>query len=143
MKQATIFGLLALMVVGLVATTGLVSAYRGDYSVKGPDCNEERHEAMENAFESLDYDAWYQLMTENGRHPRVVDVVTESNFETFVQAHEAGQNGDTETALALRAELGLKDGKGSRDGSGYGKSQGKGQGMQQNNDGLRQERGRR
>ncbi len=131
MKQATIFGLLALMVVGLVATTGLVSAYRGDYSVKGPDCNEERHEAMENAFESLDYDAWYQLMTENGRHPRVVDVVTEDNFETFVQAHEAGENGDYETAAELRAELGLNKGNGPRDGTGHGKGmgQGKGQGM--------------
>ncbi len=145
MKRKAIFGLLALMVVGLVATTGLVSAYRGDYSVKGPNYNEERHEAMENAFESLDYDAWYALMTENGRHPRVVDVVTESNFATFVQAHEAGENGDYETATALRAELGLNNGNGPRDGTGHGKGmgQGSGQGMQQNNDGLRQGRGRR
>lgn len=134
MKKATIFGMLALMVVGLVATT-VVSAYRGDYSVKGPNCNEERHEAIENAFESLDYNAWYELMTEDGRHPRVVDVVTEDNFETFVEAHEAGENGDYETAAALRAELGLNNGNGPRDGSGYGKSQGKGRGMQHNNDG--------
>jgi len=146
--KTTIFGLLALMVVGLVATTGLVSAYRGDYSVKGPDCNEERHEAMEIAFESLDYDAWYALMTEDGRHPRVVDAVTEDNFAAFAEAHEAGENGDYETAAALRAELGLNNGNGPRDGTGFGKGQGngmgqgKGQGMQQNNDGLRQGRGR-
>ena len=148
MEKRTIFGLLALMVVGLVATTGLVSAYRGDYTVKGPDCNEERHEAMEEAFELNDYDAWYELMTENGRHPRVVDVVTESNFATFVEAHEAGENGDYETAATLRAELGLNNGNGPRDGSGYGRSQGGGQGMQHNRDGnydntgLRQGRGR-
>jgi len=143
MKKTAIFGLLALMVVGLLATTGLVSAYRGDYSVKGPDCDEERHEAMESAFESNDYDAWYALMTENGGHPRVVDVVNEGNFATFVQAHEAGENGDSETAAALRAELGLNNGNGPKEGSGYGKSQGRGQGMQQNNDGLRQGMGRR
>ena len=133
MKKATIFGLLALMVVGLVATTGLVSAYRGDYSVKGPNYSEERHEAMEDAFESLDYSAWYALMTEDGRHPRVVDVVTEDNFATFAKAHEAGENGDYETALALRAELGLSNGNGPRDGTGYSGGQGIGQGMQQNN----------
>ena len=135
MKKTAIFGMLALMVVGMVFSTGMVSAYRGDYSVEGPDYNEERHELMENAFDSLDYGAWEELMTETGRSPRVVDVVTESNFETFVQAHEAGKSGDLETASALRAELGLNNGNGPRDGSGYGKGQGKGQGqkMQQNN----------
>jgi len=143
MKKATIFGLLALMVVGLLATTGLVGAYKGDYSVKGPDCNEERHEAMETAFESNDYGAWKELMAETGRHPRVVDVVTESNFATFVKAHEAGENGDYETAAALRAELGLNNGNGPKDGTGHGNSQGRGQGMQQNNEGLRQGMGRR
>jgi hypothetical protein len=135
MKQKTIFGLLALMIVGLVASTSLVSAYRGDYSVKGPNNSEERHEAMEDAFESLDYDAWYALMTEDGRHPRVVDVVTESNFATFAEAHEAGEKGDTTLAAELRAQLGLNNGNGPKDGTGFGKSQGMGQGqrMQKNN----------
>jgi len=157
MKKTAIFGLLALMVVGMVFSTSMVGAYRGDYSVKGPDYNEERHELMENAFDTLDYGAWSELMTEYGRHPRVVDVVTKSNFETFVQAHDAGENGDYETASELRAELGLNDGNGPKDGSGYGKGQGnvQGQRMQQNNfidadndgnwdnTGSRQGRGRR
>jgi len=131
MNKATIFGLLALMVVGLLATTGLVSAYRGDHSVKGPNYDEERHEAMEQAFDALDYNAWYELITEDGRHPRVVEVVTESNFETFVKAHEAGENGDYETAATLRAELGLNNGNGPRDGTGYGKGMGQGRGTGQ------------
>ena len=159
MNGKTIFGLLALMVVGLIASTGLVSAYRGDYSVQGPDYSAERHDAMEAAFESNDYSAWQALMTENGRNPRVVDVVTESNFETFAKANEAGENGNYELAAELRAELGLNNGNGPKEGSGQGsgKSQGKGQGqrMQQNsfidadkngncdNEGLRQGRGRR
>ena len=159
MKKATILGLLALMVVGIVASTSLVSAYRGDYSVKGPNYSEERHEAMETAFDQPNYQAWYALMTEEGRHPRVVDVVTESNFATFVKAHEAGESGDDETAAILRAELGLNNGQGLRDGTGFGQgmNQGKGQGqkMQQNSFidadgdenydhiGLGQKRGRR
>ncbi len=137
MKKTAIFGLLALMVVGMVFSTSLVSAYRGDYSVEGPNYNEERHELMENAFDTLDYNAWYELMTEDGRHPRVVDVVTESNFETFVQVHDAGKSGDLETASALRAELGLNNGHGPKDGTGFGKGRGnamgQGQRMQQNN----------
>ncbi len=134
MKKGTIFGLFALLVVGMVFSASMVSAYRGDYSVKGPNYNEDRHVAMQNAFDSLDYDAWKELMTEDGRHPRVVEVVTESNFETFVQAHEAGENGDYETAAQLRAELALYNGNGPKDGTGYGR----GQRMQQN--GLRKGR---
>ena len=150
MKKTT-FGILALMVVGLIATTSLVSAYRGDYSVKGPDYNEERHEAMESAFESNDYGAWKEMMEGIGRQSRVLDAVNEDNFEIFVDAHEAAEDGDYETAATLRAQLGLNNGQGPGDGSGFGKGtgqgdgmgQGKGQGMHQNNDGLRQGKGRR
>ncbi len=126
MKKATKIGLLALVVVGMIISTGVVSAYRGDYSVQGPYCDEERHEDMENAFETSDYDSWYQLMTRDGRTPRVAEVVTESNFETFAQAHEAAENGDNELAAELRAELGLNNGEGPRDGTGHGKGMGQG-----------------
>ncbi len=137
MKKAAIAGLFALMIVGMVFSTSIVSAYRGDYAVKGPHYTEERHEAMEKAFASLDYTAWQELMTADGRHPRVVEVVTASNFETFVQAHEAAENGDYETAAELRAELGLNNGNGPKDGTGYGKGMGQGNGkrMRQNNSG--------
>jgi hypothetical protein len=83
---------------------------------------------------NYDYDAWLTLMTEDGRHPRVVDMVTESNFATFVEAHEAGKLGDDVKAAELRAELGLNNGIGPKDGSGHkGMGQGQGQRMQQNN----------
>ncbi|MCK5107609.1 MAG: hypothetical protein KAQ83_02700 [Nanoarchaeota archaeon] len=126
MKTKTIFGLFALLVVGMIISTGLVNAYRGDYSVEGPDYNEERHELMESVFANLDYDAWKLLMTENGRSGRVVDMVNEDNFAIFVEAHEAGKQGDHETAAALRAELGLNNGNGPRDGTGFGKGNGQG-----------------
>jgi len=120
-------GILALFAVGMIISTGAVSAYRGDYTVNGPDHTDERHEVMEQAFEIQDYESWYTLMTENGRHPRVVDVVNEENFETFIQAHEAGENGDYETAASLRAELGL--GQGSKDGTGFWQGMGSGHGL--------------
>ena len=134
MKKTVIMGLLALLVVGAVFSTSIASAYRGDYTTQGPNYDEERHELMEEAFDTLDYDAWYALMTEDGRHPRVVDVVTEENFDVFIQAHEAGINGDHEEAFALRTELGLNNGYGPKDGTGFGKGmgQGRGQRMQQN-----------
>jgi hypothetical protein len=128
MKTKTIFGLFALLFVGMVLSTSLVSAYRGDYSVKGLDYNADRHEEMQQAFETLDYDAWYALMTENERHGRVVDVVTESNFVKFAEAHQAAENGDFETAAQLRAELGLNNGHGPKDGTGFGKGMGQGKG---------------
>ncbi len=132
MKKTLVFGWFALLVVGIVFSTSFVSAYRGDYDTQGPNYDEDRHELIESAFAALDYYAWYELMTENGRYPRVVDVVTEDNFEKFVQAHEAGINGDFETASALKTELGLNNGIGSRDSFGYGRGRGLGQRMQHN-----------
>lgn len=131
MKKAMLYGLFALTVVGIFFSTSMVSAYRGDYSIRGPNHDPERHEAMERAFDTSDYDAWYELMTEDGRHPRVVDIVTEDNFELFVQAHDAGVARDYETAAALRAELGLNNGNGPKDGAGQGRGQGRR--VQQNN----------
>ena len=82
------FGILALFVVGIIVSTGIASAYRGDYSVEGPNFNDERHEAMEAAFEDGNYDAWYTLMTEDGRHPRVVDV---TRYRTITECSRCGQ----------------------------------------------------
>lgn len=130
MENKKMLGVFAL---GLVALLGvsLVVAYQGDYSVKGPNYSEDRHVMMQEA----DYDAWVVLMTESGRHPRVLDVVTEENFEIFVEAREAGLAGDFERAAELRAELGLGSGLGPKDGTGFGKGQcmKRGSGMRQRN----------
>lgn len=132
MKKTTIFGIFALMIVGLIISTGIVSAYRGDYSVKGPEFTEERHEAIEKAFETNDYDAWYSIMSENERNSRVTSIVNKENFNIFVKAHEAGENGDYETASKLRTELGLNNGIGPKDGTGFGKLNGNSQSLKQN-----------
>lgn len=133
MKKTMVFSLLTLMVFGVLISTGLVSAYRGDYSVEGPNYDVDRHELMNNAFDNLDYNAWYDLMTQDGFHPRVVDVVTESNFEIFAKAHNAGKSGDYVLATSLRNELGLNNGNGLRDGSGQSHKMNQGKNIQKIN----------
>ena len=117
MKNKKTFGIFALAMIALLGV-GFVAAYQGDYSVQGPNYSEDRHAEMTAAFDNADYDAWVLLMSENNGNSRVLDVVTEDNFATFVAAHEAGMNGDAELAAELRAELGLGNGQGSRNGSG-------------------------
>lgn len=128
MKKA-LMGIFVFMIVGMFISATTVNAYRGDYTAKGPDYTLERHEAMEQAFDNLDYNAWKDLMTNTGRNPRVVQVVNEGNFETFVMAHQAGENGDYELAAKLRSELGLNNGNGPKDGSGYKQGSRQGSGM--------------
>jgi hypothetical protein len=120
MKNKKMLGLISFGMMALLGVS-LVAAYHGDYSVKGPNYSEDRHGDMEAAFFNEDYDAWVELMTEDGRHPRVLDVVTEENFAIFVEAHEARISGDFERVSELRAELGLNNGMGPKDGSGFGK----------------------
>lgn len=130
MKNKKMFSVFALGMIALLGIS-LVSAYQGDYSVKGPDYSEERSDAMHDAFDNLDYNTWVDLMTESGRSPRVLTVVTEDNFATFVEAHETGEAGDSARALELRAELGLNNGVGSREGIGFGGGKAMKQGQMQ------------
>jgi len=110
---------LALM---LITGAGTVSAYRGDYTQTGPSFSDERHEAMETAFEEVDYDAWKELMDNRGR---VTDVITEDNFAQFAEAHTLADDGDFEGAKEIREELGLGN-HGERMGAGHRGGRGQG-----------------
>ena len=106
---------------GLAVTAGTVSAFQGDPSVQGPYYSQERHTAMEQAFENNDYNAWKELMAGKGR---VTQVVTEENFARFAQAHELAEEGKLDEAQQIRRELGL----GLRNGGGNSQGRGQGQG---------------
>ena len=134
MGNGKILSAFALGVVALLGV-GFVAAYQGDYSVKGPNYSEDRHEVMEQVFDNLDYNGWVALMTEDGRHPRAVDIVTKDNFVTFVEARDALEDGDFERASELRAELGLNNGMGLRDGASFGSRKGIKQGFGMKNQG--------
>lgn len=107
----------ALVLGSLFVLPSTVSAYRGDANVQGPNYTEERHEAMEKAFDNNDYQAWKSLMSDRGR---VTEVVNEGNFNRFAEAHKLSEEGKVEEAAAVRAELGL----GLRNGSGSGQGRG-------------------
>jgi len=121
-KKTLLLGATALVLGGLMLTFNTAKAYRGDPDAEGPDCSDERHQEMEQAFENSDYQAWKNLMQGKGR---VIEVVNEDNFARFAEAHQLAEEGNTEEADQIRQELGL----GLKNGSGQGqKGQGNGQG---------------
>lgn len=128
-KKLTI-GVTALtMMIGATGFAASSFAYQGDPSVQGPNYTPERHEAMEEAFDTNNYTAWNDLMSGNGR---ATQVVNETNFAQFAEARELAKSGDLEGAEEIRAELGLGQGsKGQRMGNGnkQGRGEGKGKGM--------------
>jgi len=118
-KTSIVFGLTALVIGGAVLAPKAVLAYRGDPTVKGPNYTEERHTAMEKAFENKDYNAWKVLMVGRGR---VTQVVNAENFAKFAEAHELAEQGKIAEANKIRTELGL----GLQNGSGMGQGKGNG-----------------
>jgi len=132
MKFKKIYASLAVLTLILAAGVASVSAYQGDYSKSGPNCTPVRHAAMEAAFDNNGYKAWAEQMTGKGR---LTQIINESNFARFAEAHRLGQAGDTAGADAIRAELGLRTSNGEKAGSGYGGGNGgqKGQGLGQGN----------
>ncbi|MFC1711719.1 hypothetical protein ACFLZ1_03990 [Patescibacteria group bacterium] len=124
-KKSIVLGATAIILGGLVMGPKIAQAYQGDPSIQGPNCTAERHEAMEQAFENNDYNAWKELMSGKGR---VTQVITEENFTRFAKAHELAEEGKLDEAKQIRQELGLGLGNRKGDGSGQGN---KGQGMGQ------------
>lgn len=106
----------AAVIAGIATLTpGSIDAYRGDPGTTGPNYTPERHEQMEQAFETNDYNLWKELMGDRGR---VTEVVTEENFEQFSKAHELSEEGNVEEASKIREELGLSNHQGSGRGMG-------------------------
>jgi hypothetical protein len=120
-KTSILFGLTALVVGGVIVAPQAVQAYRGDPNVTGPNYTEERHAAMEQAFTNKDYNAWKEQMAGRGR---VTQVVNADNFARFAEAHELAEQGNTEEANKIRAELGLglHNGSGMNQRMGYGRT---------------------
>ncbi len=125
----TTIGVFALAAVALTGSQMAANAYQGDYTKQGPNYSQERHEAMTQAFDNNDYNAWKKQMEGRGR---VTEVVTADNFAQFKEAHRLGLAGDTAGADAIRAELGLRTSNGEKGGHGYGKGEGKGKGNSEN-----------
>lgn len=108
--------ILTLLALTIVISVGTVFAYKGDPTQTGPFYDEEKHEAMLKAFEQNDYDAWYELMTQDGRYPKILEKINEDNFETFVELRQARLEHDTDKIQELEQELGLNQGFGRHQG---------------------------
>jgi len=119
-KTSILLGLVATAIGGVAIAPHTVLAYRGDPTAQGPNYTEERHAAMEKAFEAKDYDAWKTLMVGRGRARQVVNA---ENFAKFAEAHELAEQGKITEANKIRAELGLgqQNGSGMGQGMGYGR----------------------
>ncbi|MBT4277481.1 hypothetical protein HOD96_01910, partial [Candidatus Falkowbacteria bacterium] len=98
-----------------------------------PDYTPERHEAMTQAFENVDYNAWKEARGETKGKGRMMEVINEENFNKFVEIRQLRLDGDTEGADAIREELGLGQGKMSR-GEGGNRGNGEGRGMHRSGD---------
>ena len=120
-KKIIILGTAGLVLGGFLLSSEKALAYRGDPSVQGPNYSEERHDAMTQAFESNDYNAWKELMQGKGR---VTQVINEQNFARFAEAHKLALEGRIDEAQAIREELGLglQNGSGQGMGRGYGRN---------------------
>jgi len=69
----------------------------------------ENKEEIRAAVEAGDYDAWYELVTQDDRGGKILEYINEDNFSKLGELHEALQNEDFETAKSIKAELGLPD----------------------------------
>lgn len=118
-KNVALVGL-ALAVVAVAGSYSMASAYRGDYTQKGPNYSPERHAIMEKAFQTNDYNLWKSQMNNGMGATRVIN---ENNFAKFAEARRLALAGDYAQANKIRAELGLGNGRG---GNGYGAGNGTG-----------------
>jgi len=119
-NKTVVLGISALVLGGVIIAPRMVEAYQGNPNIQGPNYSIERHEAMTKAFANKDYNTWKNLVS--GNNGRVAQVINESNFGKFVEAHNLTLQGKNDEANKIKAELGL----GLRNGSGRGQGMGNG-----------------
>ncbi|MBN1793091.1 hypothetical protein JW826_05395 [Candidatus Woesearchaeota archaeon] len=138
MKKATMFGLAAVMLIGLVAisafaipsgdgnATGLFGkgkAMRGQGQAQTWGLNwtqmQEHREAVDAAIDASDYDAWLDTVKGSPMEERLTSVINEGNFDRFVEMHKLMQDAgrSMDDARAIADELGIQ-------GPGFGRGQG-------------------
>lgn len=138
MNKTIVGAFVVILVIGIVSLASVI-AYQGSPVTKGPHYDGAVHEQLEAAMTAGDYDAWLRIRQENNlpMKGRVFQVINKDNFDRYVALHNANLAGDSATADAIRAELGLgqgmHSGKGSGsvgcDGTGCGTGRGSGTGM--------------
>lgn len=67
----------------------------------------KNNSAVTAALENGDYNAFVEAMTVNGKTPKMLEYVTEANFDKYVEMHDLLKEGKKEEAKAIADELGL------------------------------------
>lgn len=80
----------------------------GKGACMGEPMSAEDRDAIMQALNENDYDAWYSLM--EGRP--ITEIINQDNFSQFVEIHNLMQSGDFEAADQIREDLGLRPGPG-------------------------------
>lgn len=87
-------------VLSLIATIGLTALTQA-----APGGNSENREAVHQALESGDYQAWSDALA---NHPKAEEFVNEETFAVLQEAHALKEAGDREGARALLEEAGIQ-----------------------------------
>ncbi|MBW2986030.1 hypothetical protein KY333_01540 [Candidatus Woesearchaeota archaeon] len=69
---------------------------------------QETRDAIHNALESGDYDAWHTAVSSLEPVPELVAKITPENFGTYLELHQAKESKDWKTVKGLAEELGLE-----------------------------------
>jgi len=83
----------------------------------------QKREAVNKALEEGNYTAWKDAV-ENLERPKITDIITEENFNIFVQLYKAKIAGDYETVKKLSEELGIENYGGGMEGKFGGRMRG-------------------
>ncbi|MBN1646292.1 hypothetical protein JW868_04605 [Candidatus Woesearchaeota archaeon] len=117
--------LIGVTAVLLVLSLGFVSAY-GPMFASQEQADEFRaevqahQETVQAAIGAGNYNAWREAMADRPQPPRMEDLITEDNWNTFVEMQNAMKDGYFEKAQELREELGIQfGGFGNRFGKGH------------------------
>lgn len=118
---ALVLTVLAISAASVFAATDSATTADITKALKTPPTQEEmqakfeemkvNHEEVNNAILAGDYDAWYSLMTEDGKTPKILDVIDEDNFAKFSEAHQLMKEG-----REILEDLGVDKGMGRGDG---------------------------
>jgi hypothetical protein len=91
----------------------------------------ETHDLMRQAIEDNDYEAWLEAAESLENYPKDIETITEEDFNTLVEIHNARESGDFELVHELMEDSDLPFGIGPQSGKGRmgGPMQGEGRGM--------------
>ena len=109
MKRKLLIGSSVLLVL-LITSLAFAQGFNENTQARGPKVAPEIHEEIMDALNTGDYAAWVGVHESNDLLVRseIANLITEENFDRFVEMHIAKQNGDMRTAKEIAEELGLE-----------------------------------